>query len=181
VPAHETPVLILTGPPGVGKSTSAGILAGYRDATVHLESDAFFRFIGSGFVEPWKPESHDQNRLVMRIIGDAAASYAKAGYFTIIDGIVMPRWFLGPLRDALHGKGLPVAYAVLRAPRSVCVARVDQREGGSLSDPAVIGQLWSEFAELGELERHAVDVTGKNPEEVADSIESRLGDGTLTL
>lgn len=42
------PVLILTGPPGVGKSTTAAILCGRTERAVHLESDAFFRFISSG-------------------------------------------------------------------------------------------------------------------------------------
>jgi hypothetical protein len=30
---------------------------------VHVESDCFFHFITSGYVEPWKPESHEQTRL----------------------------------------------------------------------------------------------------------------------
>jgi hypothetical protein len=43
----------------------------------------FFDFIESGYVEPWRPESHQQNQIVMRIVADAAASYAAAGYFTV--------------------------------------------------------------------------------------------------
>ncbi|MGV1047834.1 MAG: AAA family ATPase [Solirubrobacterales bacterium] len=179
--AHPTPVLILTGPPGVGKATSAGILSRRSDPAVHLESDAFFRFISAGFVEPWKPESEDQNRLVMGIVGDAAAAYARAGYFTIVDGIVIPRWFLTPLREALAAAGLAVAYCVLRAPLPTCTARVDAREGGPLADPGVIQRLWTDFADLGELERHVVDVTDQNPEQAAAAIARRLDDGTLTL
>lgn len=116
--SHETPILIVTGPPGVGKTTTAEVLAGRSTRSVHLEADTFFRFIGSGYVEPWKPESHEQNQIVMRIIAEAAAGYAAAGYFTIIDGIVIPGWFLEPLSDALRNAGHPVAYAVLRAPLS---------------------------------------------------------------
>lgn len=179
--AHQTPVLILTGPPGVGKSTSARILSRRDDPAVHLESDAFFRFISAGFVEPWKPDSQDQNRLVMGIVGDAAGAYANAGYFTIVDGIVIPRWFLTPLREALAGEGLAVGYCVLRAPLPTWAARVDAREGGPLADPEVITRLWSDFADLGELERHVVDVTDKNPEQAADAVARRLDDGTLTL
>jgi tRNA uridine 5-carbamoylmethylation protein Kti12 len=55
--SSEMPVLIVTGPPGVGKTTAAGILAARSERSVHLEADAFFRFIRSGFVEPWTPES----------------------------------------------------------------------------------------------------------------------------
>jgi adenylate kinase family enzyme len=79
VAAADDPVLILTGPPGVGKTTVAGILAARRQRAVHLEADRFFRFIAAGYVEPWKRESHQQNRLVMEIVAGAATAYAGAG------------------------------------------------------------------------------------------------------
>ena len=173
------PVLILTGPPGVGKTTTAGILAARSSPAVHLEADAFFRFIRSGYVEPWKPESHDQNGLVMKIVAEAAASYARAGYFTIVDGIVIPRWFLDPLREGLHG-GLEVAYAVGRAPLSVCSSRLRQR-GEPSGDLGVLEQLWAEFADLGPLEENAVDMTGISPEEASDAIARLLAEGCLRV
>jgi adenylate kinase family enzyme len=51
------PVLILTGPPGAGRTTAARLLAERSERAVHVDSDHFFRFIKSGFVEPWRPES----------------------------------------------------------------------------------------------------------------------------
>jgi hypothetical protein len=159
----------------------AEILAARSDSAVHLEADLFFRFIRSGFVEPWRPESHEQNGVVMGIVGEAAATYAAAGYFTIVDGIVIPRWFLGPLRDVIAAAGLGVAYAVLRPPLAVCADRVDAREGGPLPDPGVIQQLWTEFADLGEFERNAVELGEGSSEEVADAVARLLADGKLNL
>jgi predicted kinase len=179
--SRKTPILIVTGPPGVGKTTTSEILAARSTRAVHLEADAFFRFIRSDFVEPWKRESHDQNRIVMQIVARAAAGYAAAGYDTIVDGIVIPGWFLEPLRDALHEAGHPVAYAVLRAPLPVCMARVQAREGEAPIDSAPIEQLWQSFADLGDLERNALDLDGKNPDEAADIVARHLADGLLAV
>ncbi len=175
------PILIVTGPPGVGKTTSAGILAARAEQAVHLEADAFFRFIRSGYVEPWKPESHAQNEIVMQVVASAASGYAAAGYFTIVDGIVIPAWFLEPLRSALNAAGYPVAYAVLRAPLPVCMERVQAREGAPPIDSGAIEQLWRSFEDLGGLERNVIDVDGRDPKEAANLLSRRLADGLLAV
>lgn len=174
-------MLVLTGPPGAGKSTVAADLARRAERGVHLETDAFFRFFVSGYIEPWLPESHQQNAVAMAAVAEAAASYALGGYFTVVDGVVIPRWFLGPLRDILTVRGLRVAYAVLRVPLQACVRRVDQREGAALADPEVIADLWRQFADLGELGGHAVHVEELGPAAAADAVAAALEAGALTL
>lgn len=174
------PVLILTGAPGSGKTSAARSLARRFKLAVHVEGDRFFDFIEGGYIEPWKPASYEQNTVVMRIVATVAAGYADPGYFTIIDAIVSARWFLEPTRDWLHARGHQVAYAVLRAPLEVCAARCAQRDGGGLRDFAVIEQLWRDFAQLGSLDRHAIDACG-SVEETAAAVAERLRKGWLTL
>jgi adenylate kinase family enzyme len=178
---RKDPVLILTGAPGAGKTATARLLAARSERAAHLESDSFFHFIESGYIEPWKPESHAQNTIVMRIVARAAAGYADAGYFTIIDGIVSPRWFFEPLRDSLREAGHAVAYAVLRPPLAVCISRATGRESGRLADAGVVERLWKDFAELGPLSHHAIDTDAQTAVETSDLLARRLRDGLLTI
>ena len=172
----ERPVLILTGAPGTGKTTTASILAERAPAAVHLETDTFFHFIRSGYIEPWKPESHAQNQVAMGIAAEAATAYAAAGYFTVVEGIVLPRWFLAPMRDALRRNGFRAVYAVLRAPLPICMGRLERRDGAV--DEEAVTKIWSEFEDLGEFEANALDVSERSPEEAANTVEQVLAAGS---
>ena len=63
--------MIVSGPPGSGKTTVSAALASDYERGVHLESDWFFRSIRSGFVEPWLSDAHSQNAAVMVAVADA--------------------------------------------------------------------------------------------------------------
>lgn len=175
-------MLILSGPPGVGKTTVAGLLAQREQRSVHLEADRFFFFIKSGFVEPWDPASAEQNQMAMRTAAEAAASYARDGYFTIFEGIVIPRWTLGVVRETFDAAGVATSFAVLRAPQAHCVARVQEREGNPEAyAPGMLAGLCSEFDDLEAFERHAIDIDGMDAEEAAAAVATRLAEGDLAL
>lgn len=85
-------LLVVTGPPGAGKSTVARILASAATRSALVEGDAFFGFLASGAVEPWLPDSNEQNRVVTEAAASAAGVFARSGYTTLYDGVVGP-WF----------------------------------------------------------------------------------------
>ena len=82
-------ILILTGPPGAGKSATARSLVAASGApAVHLHAHDFWHFIRKGAIPPYLPEAHKQNEVVMAVLAQAAEGYAKGDYFVVVDGIV---------------------------------------------------------------------------------------------
>jgi ketosteroid isomerase-like protein/predicted kinase len=166
-------VLLLTGPPGVGKTSVSRELARSYDRAVHLEADSFFHFIQAGYVPPWRPESHDQNTFVMGLVADAASGYADQGYRTVVEGIFAPRWFLKPVLATLQAAGHSTSCVILDAPLAVCQARLVGRGDPGLPDPAVIAQLWEGFRDPAGLDCLVVDTGELDPAQVAGKIAER--------
>jgi hypothetical protein len=74
-----------------------------------------------------------------------------------------------------------VSYAILRPPVATCIARAAARGGDELSNPEVIIQLWNDFAHVGDLETHVINVGDLVPEQVADIVTSRWRSATLRI
>lgn len=170
-------ILILSGPPGVGKSTTAATLAHRPDLpAVHLHADHFWGFVGTGRLRPEQPEAQALNTVVRRAVAGAAAGFAKGGLFTVVDCVVVPE-SLAAFRQA----ELPLHYVVLRVNPALAVARCQMRGGNTLTDPGPIADLNAQFRSLGELEHHAIDVDDLSPEAVAAAVEDALASGAFRL
>lgn len=163
---HAGEILILTGTPGSGKTTTAQALAAEPGSPkVHLHSDDFWHFIKNGAIPPYLPEAHEQNRIVVDVLAKVAAGYADGGYFVVVDGIIGP-WFLQPFRNITA----PLHYVVLRPPLDVALQRCQQRGGNTLADPGPITELHKQFSALGPLERHVLSTEGCNREDILSAV-----------
>lgn len=173
-------VLVLSGPPGAGKTTTARAIAESFAKGVHLHTDDLYHWVVSGYVLPWTPDAHDQNTLIQHAVADAAAAYASGGYSVVVDGIVGP-WFLEPFRRACAAAGVGIAYAVLRPPLDTVIERAMVRDDMPMPEDGPVRKMYEEFSSLGEFERHVIDTSDLDAQATADAVRKRLEGGTLTL
>lgn len=171
-----SPIVIVSGCPGSGKTTLSDALARSRSQGLHLLSDLFYGFPAEP-IDPTRPESRHQNTVIMRALARSARAFAEGGYDVFLDGVVGP-WFLPTLRDELTG-GPSVSYLVLRASEADALLRVRAREGPGASSR--VRHMVAAFAELGALHPHALDTTGRTPEEVLLLAQQGLAEGRYRL
>ena len=180
-------MLIITGPPGAGKSTVARAVAERSERAVCIEADWFWTTIVSGFVAPWLPESDAQNRAVLRAFLSAAAELEHGGFDTVIDGIVGP-WMFDVVADVLGDRTEQLDYLVLRPSLETCLERATTRASVErvpghppLTDFGPIRHMWAQFADLGEFEPHVLDTTALTVDETIDAVVQRRERGAARL
>lgn len=172
-------LLILTGPPGSGKTTVAPLVAEHFTPSVVIEADALWAHVVRGFIEPWEDGADSQNAALVRASLAAAARLASTGYATVLSGHVGPR-SLGLVHDELAHLSGPVAYVVLRPRLDICLANCLERQDSpqhqsALSDETVIRGLYESYCDLGDIERHVFDTSGLTVDESVSRLVGQLG------
>lgn len=125
----ERAVLVVSGIPGVGKSTVAGIIARQLPRSAHVEAEALQRFIVGGSVWPDgdpHAEAMRQLRLRGRNVALLADSFFEAGFIPIVDDVVIGSR-LAELRTDLRNR--PLLF-VLLVPRLEIVRKRNRERPG---------------------------------------------------
>jgi 2-phosphoglycerate kinase len=170
-------LVIVSGPPGAGKSSVAGALASRREPSVHVEGDAFFHFLRRGKVDPWLDAAHAQNITVLEAAAAATARFAMGSFWTMYDGVVAP-WAL----PTFHSTGArDIHYVVLLPDVEVCVERVISRNRDEFRDEQAARHMHAQFATAGIAERHVLRDSTTDVDELADQIVERVDAGDLLV
>ena len=171
--SHAPGLILLTGPPGAGKSTVAAALAARLDPSVLVSGDAFFGFLATGAIAPWLPESRAQNEVVTEASAAAAGRFARS-YVTVFDGMVGP-WFL-PTFAAATGLAR-LDYVILLPSLDRVRHRVATRVGHGFADDAATAKMHGEFAGARIDPRHVLTDPPEGVGAVAAIVEAGLADG----
>jgi hypothetical protein len=144
-------LLVVSGPPGAGKSAIAAAVADRADPSVLIEGDAFFRFLRRGAVPPWLPEANAQNTVVSAAAGACTGRFAAGPALVVYDGVVGP-WFLPTFLG--HAGLVSCSYAVVLPSLEQCLHQVRTRVGHSFTDEAAAQHMHEQFTAVHIDERH---------------------------
>ena len=127
------PIILLSGPPGAGKTTVAKELAAILPGPVAcIEGDKFWSFFAKGH------EIMQENKnfiTIMTSMTTASLAYARAGYRVIIDFSVSP-WFLPTVFKITNDRKIALDYVVIRPSQKICAERAASRTEGTVANYA---------------------------------------------
>lgn len=168
-------LLIVTGPPGAGKSSVADCLVRQLTPSILVAGDAFFSFLAEGAIQPWLPESDAQNGVVTEAAAAATGRFAT-DYETVYDGVLGP-WFL---ETFVRSTGLATIDYVILLPRiTTCLERVRSRSGHGFTDLEATLKMHHEFSDAEVDERYVLREPAGTPDEIAEAVISARQRGTL--
>ena len=175
-------IVVITGSPGTGKSTTASLVAkeSDMDKSVRMRTDDFYHYLSKGAIPPHLPESNEQNLVVIEAFLEAAKRYARGGYDVIVDGIIGP-WFLKSWQSLVR-EHYEVHYIILRASKEETLKRaVERSKLDRKTNIELVETMWEQFCNLGIYESNVIDTTTYSIQETVSAVQEKIASRAALL
>lgn len=122
----ENCVYIISGPPGVGKSSVSEELAYSFDKSAVIEGDSIYLMIKSGLVAPWEDDGYYMDLFLDNVI--SITNNLLARDITVIINYVLFEEQIKKIEEFLKAKQIKLKYCVLLAEEQTLKERDSSRE-----------------------------------------------------
>lgn len=168
-------LIVVSGPPGAGKTTVSRALSGMYEHSACIAGDEFFGFLDRGCLAPWTRAAQRQNEIVVSAAAAAAGRLVCGGYTVVYDGVIGP-WFVDVFGRA---SGITeLHYAVLLPPEPLCLDRIESRVGHSFSDLDAARHMYAEFTNAEVDSRHLMTDL-RDATTLAAHVQQLVQDGSI--
>jgi cytidylate kinase len=166
-------LVVVTGPPGAGKSSVSEHLTGRFTPSALVAGDRFFAMIKQGYIPPWLRESRGQNTVIIEAAAAAAGRLTDI-YTVVYDGVLGP-WFLPTF---VRASGVAhLHYVILLPPLEVCLDRVQTRIDHGFRNLSATSDMHEQFVRAEVDHRHLITESDDHPADIAELISRILESG----
>ncbi len=155
-------VFIVSGPPGVGKSSVSSMIASSLPRSALINGDQVYHMVLGGHKPPW--ESEEQVSLCMKNISDLAVNFLNAGMDVVIDFVIFPVEAMAIASTVLNSCNAETHYAILVADLSTIRRRDESRKEKMGSR---VEEVLREFAQEKLMDRYSIDTSSMSPEKIS--------------